>query len=87
MRTESTLDLAPGTSLVDVTPDDLDTVQYFGTVTQITGTDREDPTQRVTFAGDHRSMDGLLALLDAGNEVPAVIEDWQVLSTRAREAS
>jgi hypothetical protein len=74
-------------TVIDLTTDDLDTVQNHGSVITITGTDREDPTRRVTFAGDHRSMAGLLALLEDGEEVPAVIEDWQVLSTRVREAS
>jgi hypothetical protein len=74
-------------TVIDLTNDDLDTVQNHGSVIAITGTDREDPTLRVTFAGDHRSMAGLLALLEDGEEVPAVIEDWQVLSTRVREAS
>jgi hypothetical protein len=73
--------------IIDVTLDDMDTVQDHGSVVAITGTDREDPTRRITFAGDHRSMHGLFAILEANYEVPAVIEDWQVLSTRVREAS
>lgn len=73
--------------LIDLTHDDLDTVVDHGSVVEITGTSSDDPTMRVAFAGDHRSMSGLLAILEEGHEVPAVIEDWQVLSTRAREAS
>ena len=72
--------------LIDLTHDDLDTVQNHGSVIAITGTSADDPTQRVTFAGDHRSMAGLLAMLEDGLDVPALVEDWQVLSTRAREA-
>lgn len=72
--------------LIDLTHDDLDTVQDQGSVVVITGTSSEDPTMRVTFGGDHRSMAGLLALLEEGYEIPAQVEDWQVLSTRAREA-
>lgn len=72
--------------LIDLTHDDLDTVVSHGSVIEITGTSSDDPTLRVAFAGDHRSMAGIIAILEDGMEIPALVEDWQVLSTRAREA-
>lgn len=51
-----------------------------GTVIRCTGTS-EDGTKRITFAGDHRAMLGLMDLLQAEGEVACEVESWQILST------
>jgi hypothetical protein len=51
-----------------------------GTVIRCTGTS-EDGTKRVTFAGDHRVMLGLMDLVQVEGEVPCEVEPWQVLLT------
>lgn len=63
---------------IDVTVDDLDTVQDHGSVIAITGT-AHPSGDRVTFAGDHRSMAGLLAIVADNLEVRAAVEPWQIL--------
>jgi hypothetical protein len=79
--------LQEGTMIVDVEISDLETVEEDGSVISVTGTSRENPTHRIRFAGDHRSMVGLLTLVEAEGGVPAVIEEWQVLSTTTVEPS
>lgn len=51
-----------------------------GTVIRCTGTS-EDGTRRVTFAGDHRVMLGLMDAVQAEGEIPCEVEGWQVLRT------
>lgn len=70
--------------IIDI--NDLATVHDEGTVVRVTGTDAEDPTQRVTFAGDTRSMVGLFAMVEEVGEVLAQVEDYQVLATHVAEA-
>lgn len=73
--------------VVDVDVSDLGTAQEHGSIITITGTLWENPPLRIRFAGDYRSMQGLLAMVQDEGEVAAVIEDWQVLSTSSVDQS
>ena len=65
---------------VTVTPADLAEVVFDGTVIVVTGTAGN---ARVTFAGDHRATRELLdAVATTGEPQTAVVEPWQILSTR-----
>lgn len=66
--------------IITLTIEDVATVVDEGTVVQITGTGEDG--QRVTFAGDARSMSHVLEALVSGDEpeVDVQVEDWQVLS-------
>lgn len=71
--------------LIDLEISDLETVENHGTVVAITGTSRESGTsvesaRRVRFAGDHRTMAGLLEAVSSGEPISAQVEDWQVIS-------
>jgi hypothetical protein len=65
--------------IVTLTIEDVSTLTDHGSVVAITGTDESG--QRVTFAGDSRMMEPLVAALVIGDEpeVEAEVEDWQVI--------
>lgn len=65
--------------LLTLTSEDLPTVVGHGSVVQVTGTDEDGA--RVTFAGDHRVMAGMLEALEVEGELPVYVEDWQITRT------
>jgi hypothetical protein len=64
---------------IEITAEDVATAVDHGTTVSITGTDEDG--KRVTFAGDHRMMEGLMAaaLFYDEESVSALVEGWQII--------
>jgi hypothetical protein len=62
-----------------VTRADLDSAVDHGTTISVTGT-TEDGRERVTFAGHHRTMAGLMTLVELSGDCLTQVEPWQILA-------